>query len=184
MKVMQISPLFPCIFLRRINRFVGLVKIEGEVERALITNTGRLNEFMIPGKIGYCAPKIRGKTRYILLGFEDHEGIAIIDTRLQGRAFEEIIERGLFSGLENCRIAKREPRVGESRLDYLLECSKGEKIFVETKSAVLREGEYSMYPGLSVGKRSEAYKRANKVGKGGKKSYDSIYRSTTKREQI
>ncbi|AAL81322.1 DNA/RNA nuclease SfsA [Pyrococcus furiosus DSM 3638] len=169
MKLMEVSPLFPCIFLRRVNRFVGLVRIKERIERALITNTGRLNEFMIPGRIGYCTPKAGGKTRYILLGFEDHGKIAIIDTRLQGKAFEKIIEKELLPELEGCRIIKREPRVGESRLDYLLECSKGE-IFVETKSAVLREGEYAMYPDCPSVRGQRHIKELIKLARDGKRA--------------
>jgi len=34
-------------FIERINRFVGLVRVNDKVKKALITNTGRLEELMI-----------------------------------------------------------------------------------------------------------------------------------------
>ncbi|HIP89313.1 MAG TPA: DNA/RNA nuclease SfsA, partial [Thermococcus paralvinellae] len=49
-------------FIERANRFVGLVRMDGETKRALITNTGRLEEFMIRGKRCFCIPKQGGKT--------------------------------------------------------------------------------------------------------------------------
>ncbi|WP_420719620.1 DNA/RNA nuclease SfsA [Thermococcus sp. SY098] len=133
-------------FIERINRFVGLVRIDGEVKRALITNTGRLEEFMVKGRKCFCIPKQGGKTDFVLIAFEDKNSKgAIIDTRIQARAFEKAVELGLISWLKDCHIKKREVKIGASRLDYLLDCS-GEEIWVEMKSAVLREGEYAMYP--------------------------------------
>ena len=133
-------------FIERANRFVGLVRMDGETKRALITNTGRLEEFMIRGKRCFCIPKQGGKTDLILVAFEDKNSKgAIIDTRTQAKAFERAVELGLIPWLRNCHIKRREVRVGNSRLDYLLECN-GEDVWVEMKSAVLREGDYAMYP--------------------------------------
>lgn len=139
-------PIIDCIFLERINRFVALVRINGEIKRALITNTGRLEEFMIKGRKAFCIPKQGGKTEFTLIGFLEMNGRgAIIDTRTQAKAFEKAVEMGLITWLKNCRIKRKEVKIGSSRLDYLLECN-GEEIWVEMKSAVLREGEYAMYP--------------------------------------
>nr|WP_289846365.1 DNA/RNA nuclease SfsA [Thermococcus alcaliphilus] len=139
-------PIIECTFIRRLNRFVGLVEVNGELKKALITNTGRLEEFMIKGKKAFCIPKQGGKTEFVLIGFLEKNGRgAIIDTRTQARAFERAVELGLIRWLKGCRIKRREVRIGNSRLDYLLECN-GEEIWVEMKSAVLREGDYAMYP--------------------------------------
>lgn len=133
-------------FIERINRFVGLVRVNDKVKKALITNTGRLEEFMIKGKKCFCIPKQGGKTDFILVAFEDKNSKgAVIDTRTQARAFERAVELELIPWLKDCYIKKREVKVGNSRLDYLLDCN-GEEIWVEMKSAVLRKGEYAMYP--------------------------------------
>jgi len=138
-------PIIEGEFIERTNRFVGLVRIDGEVKRSLITNTGRLEEFMVKGRKAFCMPKQGGKTEFILIGFDEGEKGAIIDTRIQAKAFEKAVEMGLITWLKNCRIKRKEVKIGSSRLDYLLECN-GEEIWVEMKSAVLREGEYAMYP--------------------------------------
>ncbi|WP_010478757.1 DNA/RNA nuclease SfsA [Thermococcus zilligii] len=138
-----------CTFLKRLNRFVALVEIKGETRRALVTNTGRLVEFMVPGRKAFCVPKTGGKTDFILVAFEDLNGRgAIVDTRTQARAFERAVELGLIPWLKDCSIKRKEVTMGESRLDYLFECPKGE-VYAEMKSAVLRggvRGEYAMYP--------------------------------------
>ena len=139
----------PCTFLKRLNRFVALVKVDGKERRALLTNTGRLEEFMVPGRKAFCTPKNGGKTDFVLVAFEDLNGKgAIIDTRTQAKAFEKAVELNLVPWLRDCRIKRKEVRIGNSRLDYLFECPKGE-VYAEMKSAVLRggeRGEYAMYP--------------------------------------
>lgn len=139
-------PIIECTFIKRLNRFVGVIEVNGGLKKALITNTGRLEEFMIRGRKAFCIPKQEGKTNFVLIGFLENEGKgAIIDTRTQAKAFERAIELGLIEWLKGCKIKKREVKVGNSRLDYLLDCN-GEEVFVEMKSAVLREGDYAMYP--------------------------------------
>ena len=139
----------PCTFIRRLNRFVALVEVNGERRKVLVTNTGRLEEFMAPGKKAFCSPKSGGKTDFVLVTFEDLNGkSAVIDTRTQARAFERAVELNLVPWLRDCRIKKKEVTVGKSRLDYLFECPDGE-VYAEMKSAVLRggeKGEYAMYP--------------------------------------
>jgi len=139
----------PCRFIKRLNRFVALVEVGGEERRALVTNTGRLEEFMIPGRKAFCVPKSGGKTDFVLVAFDDLHGRgAVIDTRTQAKAFERALELGLVPWLEGCLIKRKEVTVGSSRLDYLFECLGGE-VYAEMKSAVLRggkNGEYAMYP--------------------------------------
>ncbi|ACS33304.1 DNA/RNA nuclease SfsA [Thermococcus gammatolerans] len=139
----------PCRFVKRLNRFVALVEVNGEIRKALLTNTGRLEEFLIPGRKAFCTPKSGGKTDFVLIAFEDLEGKgAIVDTRTQAKAFERAVELGLVPWLKNCSIKRKEVRLGNSRLDYLFECPGGE-LYGEMKSAVLRggkKGEYAMYP--------------------------------------
>ncbi|ASJ01012.1 DNA/RNA nuclease SfsA [Thermococcus gorgonarius] len=139
----------PCTFIERLNRFVALVEVKGETKRALVTNTGRLEEFMVPGRKVFCVPKTGGKTDFILVAFEDLGGKgAVIDTRTQAKAFERAVELGLIPWLKDCFIKRKEVTVGKSRLDYLFGCP-NEEVYAEMKSAVLRggeRGEYAMYP--------------------------------------
>ncbi|NJE76993.1 DNA/RNA nuclease SfsA [Thermococcus sp. ES12] len=149
MQVLLNLNVVPCVFLKRLNRFVALVEVNGEMKKALVTNTGRLEEFMILGKRAFCLPKRGGKTDFVLLAFEDLGGKgAVIDTRTQAKAFERAVELNLIPWLRDCSIKRKEVCVGNSRLDYLFDCPEGE-IYAEMKSAVLRggeRGEYAMYP--------------------------------------
>lgn len=119
------------------------------MERLHNTNTGRLLDLLVKGR-GCLAEPIRGrKLRWRLVAVEDPEYPGkwdIVSTLAQNRAFEEALARSLLPYARGCRVAARNPRVGSSLLDYLLDCG-GRVVYVETKSAVLRgEGGEAMYP--------------------------------------
>jgi sugar fermentation stimulation protein A len=136
----------PCTIVQRLNRFVVEVLVSGDSTRAYINNTGRLLEYLVEGRRAYCLPFSEPKkTSHRLFAVEDPPGAALIDTRLQMRAFEYAVEQGLIPWLEGYRILRREPTLGDSRLDYLLE-GKGSRLYLEIKSAVLRDGAVAMYP--------------------------------------
>ncbi|MDP3879458.1 MAG: DNA/RNA nuclease SfsA, partial [Dehalococcoidales bacterium] len=59
--------------------------------------------------------------------------------------FEKALEMRLIPWLDDCRSFRRNARLGDSVIDYLLE-GDGEQVYLEVKSAVLRQGHYAMYP--------------------------------------
>ena len=163
----------PCTFIERLNRFVALVEVGGENRKALVTNTGRLEEFMIPGRRAFCTPKTGGKTDFVLVAFEDLNGRgAVIDTRTQAKAFERAVELNTIPWLRDCRIKRKEVTVGRSRLDYLFECPDGE-VYAEMKSAVLRggeRGEYAMYPDCPSTRGQKHIRELIELKKAGKRA--------------
>ncbi len=136
-----------CEIVRRANRFVVDVLVDGRLEKAYINNTGRLLEFMVRGRRAYCLRRARpGKTRYRLFAVHDMGAGALIDTKFQSRAFEKALLLGLIPWLDGCEILRREARLDDSVIDYLLRCG-GKRFYLETKSAVFRgDGHYAMYP--------------------------------------
>ncbi len=131
--------------VKRINRFVVEVSIDGLNIYAHNSNTGRLEEYLRMGMEALLL-RINGyKLKYRIIAVRDKYGYALIDTISQSKAFEALIELGYIPWLGKCRILSRNPKVLNSRLDYLIECS-GNKIYVETKSAVLRMGKAALYP--------------------------------------
>ena len=138
--------LTPCVILGRLNRFVVEALMGGVRVRAYNTNTGRLEELLVEGRVAYCTAKRRARTDAELVAVECCGAAALVNTRLQEALFQHLVETGMVSRLRGCRVEARAPRVGGSRLDYLLDCG-GERVYVELKSAVLRgpEGQ-ALYP--------------------------------------
>ncbi|MDP2918791.1 MAG: DNA/RNA nuclease SfsA [Dehalococcoidia bacterium] len=144
--ILELPRAVECRIISRVNRFVVEVEVGGQTHRAHITNTGRLEQFLVAGKTAYCLPKEKpARTDFLLFAIKDGNTAALIDTRLQMQAFEQAVEKGLIPWLKGWRISKRNARLGTSLIDYLLECA-DKTIYLEVKSAVLRDGKYAMYP--------------------------------------
>ncbi len=135
-----------CTMLKRLNRFVVEVAVAGTPERACINNTGRLEQYLRTGNKGFCIRNRRPlKTAYRLFAVKDGDMAAVIDTQLQMRAFEQALALGLIPWLEGYAVLRRNAPLGSSLIDYLL-AGQRDQLYLEVKSAVLREGHYAMYP--------------------------------------
>lgn len=136
-----------CEIVGRLNRFVVRVALAEGFTNVYLNNTGRLAEYLVKGRRGYCVENPPGcKTRYRLFAVEE-DGLAVLtDTRMQMVFFEEAVSRGVIPWLRGCSISKRGVKLGPSSIDYLVSCS-GKQVYLEVKSAVLRgDGCYAMYP--------------------------------------
>lgn len=137
--LIELRGLIPCVIIKRSSTFRVEVEVEGKAHIAYINNTGRLRGLLERGRLGYCLPSSTGKADFRLVGVIEEGGAALIDTRLQEKSFEALVERGLIPWLGKCSIIGRAPRVGDHRLDYALDCE-GKRVLVELKSAVMNLG--------------------------------------------
>ena len=143
--ILRLDDVEECIILERLNRFVVKILLNGAVLRAYICNTGRLLDYIVEGKRGFCIRHERRKSDCRLFAVEDGDSAAIIDTHLQMQALERLIASKMISWIRSCCILKRNIRLKNSVIDYLLDCN-GEDVYLEVKSAILRRGGYAMYP--------------------------------------
>jgi sugar fermentation stimulation protein A len=145
-KIIGIENPIECDIVERINRFVLNIRLKGNYYKAWINNTGRLYEFLVKGRKGFCVRNEKGgKTDYRLVSIKEGNLGAIIDTQLQMKVFEKSLEMKLIPWLKGCRILKRNAKLGKSVIDYLLK-SGAKEVYLEVKSAVLRQGHHAMYP--------------------------------------
>jgi sugar fermentation stimulation protein A len=135
-----------CRIVQRINRFVVKIELGGKIGRAHITNSGRLCEFLIRGRKGFCfqTPHTE-KTEFRLFAVEERGFGAVIDTQLQMKAFEAAQRQGWISWLRGDTFIRRNARLGRSLVDYLFD-RREKSVYVEAKSAVLRDGKFAMSP--------------------------------------
>jgi len=145
-RILRIDDPLKCLILERVNRFVVKVLLDDRPMRAYVSNTGRLLDYLNEGRTGFCIGTRRpGKTDCRLFGVSEDELAAIVDTQLQMEAFEKALEMGFIPWMKGCRLLKRNERLGGSLIDYLLDC-RGEMVYLEVKSAVMKEREVAMYP--------------------------------------
>lgn len=135
-------------FVRRVNRFVAEVEIEGHVERVHVKNTGRCAELLVPGysvvleKSGNPARR----TAYDLIGVDKPVpgGVRYVnmDSMAPNRAAGEWLAAGGLGTLEDIRA---EVTAGDSRFDFVA-AQHGRPVAVEVKGCTLEEGGVARFP--------------------------------------
>ncbi|MEE1312482.1 MAG: DNA/RNA nuclease SfsA [Lachnospiraceae bacterium] len=133
------------IFIRRPNRFLAHVEIEGKEEICHVKNTGRCKELLIPGTKVYVQRhnNPNRKTKFSLIGVQKENLLINMDSQAPNQAVLEWINRGgLFS---NPSFIKREKTYGNSRFDLYVEYE-GKKAFIEVKGVTLEEDGIAKFP--------------------------------------
>ena len=139
-------------FIKRPNRFVAYVEIDGVKEKVHVKNTGRCKELLIPGAEVYLEDfKDRmGKRnlRYSLIAVKKGETIVNMDSQAPNKVVREALEGGriLLEGMENNEKIKSEYTYGNSRLDFYVEDSRGNKGLIEVKGVTLEEEGVARFP--------------------------------------
>lgn len=123
----------PGIFVRRVNRFVAEVLIDGETEQVHVKNTGRLRELLVPGA-RVTLQKVsdpKRKTAYDLISVYK-PGLKWVN--IDSLVPNELMKQQLLS--MDYDVVKPEYTYGSSRFDFYME-SRGEKYLTEVKGCTL-----------------------------------------------
>ena len=123
----------PAIFVRRVNRFVAEVLIDGNTEKVHVKNTGRLKELLMPKAkvILQRAADPNRKTAYDLISVYK-PGLKWVN--IDSLAPNELMKQYLMS--LDYDVVKPEFTYGDSRFDFYME-KQGEKYLTEVKGCTL-----------------------------------------------
>lgn len=140
---MQYGQVEKGIFLRRPNRFIAHVLLDGAETVCHVKNTGRCRELLVPGAVVYLE---RGtnpdrKTAYDLIAVEKGGRLINMDAQAPNRAFGEWTRQ--FD--PTATAVHGEYRFGQSRLDFCLETPQGLHL-VEVKGVTLEEDGHARFP--------------------------------------
>ncbi len=140
-----------CIILKRLNKFVVKVLVNGREEYAYLYNTGKLDNLVKEGKKCYCISieksRTPRKTKFNLFAIEYGGKAAIVDTRVQEKAYEVAVNNNILPWLKNCIVSRKNVRIDKSIIDYKLRCRDLGEVYVELKSAVAVSNEmFALYP--------------------------------------
>jgi len=142
---MRYSNMKEGIFLKRPNRFIAHIEVDGKVEICHVKNTGRCRELLTEGArvlVQDCAHPGR-KTKFDLISVWKGERLVNMDSQAPNKVFREWAESsGYFQGL--CLI-KPEQKYGNSRFDFYIE-TLTRKLFVEVKGVTLEEDGVVRFP--------------------------------------
>lgn len=144
---MQYQTVKKAVFLRRPNRFIAQVELEGAEETVHVKNTGRCRELLVPGAAVYLAEGTNPnrKTRYDLIAVEKGDRLINMDAQAPNRVFGEWAAAGGFR--PGLTLLRPETTWGNSRFDFYWESSEnGRKGFVEVKGVTLEEDGAVYFP--------------------------------------
>lgn len=133
------------VFLRRPNRFLAHVKIDGQECLCHVKNTGRCRELLKEGATVYlqASDNPNRKTRYDLIAVEKGEILVNIDSQIPNLVVKEWLEQGaLFPKGAHIH---REKKYGNSRFDLYVESSE-RKAYLEVKGVTLEIKGQARFP--------------------------------------
>lgn len=133
------------IFIKRPNRFIAYVEIDGKEEICHVKNTGRCRELLIPGTVVFVcrSNNPKRKTQYDLIAVMKGNRLINMDSQAPNQAVEEWIKKEGFFG-DHVKV-RRETVYGNSRFDFYIETEK-RKIFMEVKGVTLEEDGVVRFP--------------------------------------
>jgi len=137
--IIHFPELLKASFVERLNRFVGLVDVAGQVCPAHVPSSGRMRELLFPGNNVYVAPMPAGKRTQYRIHLAHHGKILVsVDSLLPNRLIHKSLLQQVLAQFRGYREIKKEARYGESRFDLYLEDG-AHPCFIEVKSVTLVE---------------------------------------------
>ena len=130
------------IFLRRPNRFIAEVDINGRREIVHVKNTGRCKELLIPGcEVWLTAPGTPDrKTTYDLVAVRKDTGVLFnIDSQAPNKVVKEWLDRQDYDKIVP------EYKYGDSRIDFYMERGE-ERYLMEVKGCTLELNGIGYFP--------------------------------------
>lgn len=138
-------------FIRRLNRFVAEVDLDGGTEMVHVKNTGRLLDWLVPGRTVALEASGRPgrKTRYSLIAAQRGDGWVNIDSQAPNAVIRDALQAGRIGGLPPVRSWRSEAVFGDSRFDFHFETDAVEGVregFIEVKGVTLERGGTALFP--------------------------------------
>lgn len=141
---MKYGMMVPGKFLRRPNRFIAHIEIDGKEEVVHVKNTGRCRELLQPGAMVWC--EVSGnpnrKTKYNLITVKKGDYLINMDSQAPNAAVKEWLASG---GLGEAELIKPEKTFGGSRFDFYLE-RQGRGMYLEVKGVTLETNGVCRFP--------------------------------------
>ena len=141
---MHYENMVPGVFLKRPNRFIAHVQIEGVTEICHVKNTGRCRELLPEGAEVFCqrAANPERKTKYDLITVRKGQRLINMDSQAPNIAAGQWLRAGGLGQLEKLRA---ETVHGASRFDFSF-TKEGKPCFLEVKGVTLEEDGVCAFP--------------------------------------
>lgn len=138
------------IFIKRINRFLGIVDFCGNKIEVHIPNTSRLEELLIKGSRCFIQPanNKNRKTKYTLISIYKENKLFNLDSQIPHKLIYDLLVDRKLEELQYLRNIRKEVPFGNSRLDLAYFNPLTEKEgFIEVKGVTLEKNGIATFPG-------------------------------------
>ena len=141
---MQYQNMVQGIFLKRPNRFIAHVLIDGKEEICHVKNTGRCRELLTPGAQVWCqvCDNPARKTKYDLICVQKGDRLINMDSQAPNTAVKEWLSGG---GLGDISHLRSEVVFSNSRFDFSF-TKDGQQCFMEVKGVTLEHDGVCAFP--------------------------------------
>ena len=141
---MKYENIVPGIFLRRPNRFIAHIEIDGQEQIVHVKNTGRCKELLPVGAQVYCQhfESAKRKTAYDLITVKKGNRLINMDSQAPNAAVREWLQSG---GLGEIQDLRPETVHGDSRFDFSF-TKDGVPCFLEVKGVTLEDQGICAFP--------------------------------------
>ena len=141
---MTYQNMVPGVFLRRPNRFIAHIEIDGKEEICHVKNTGRCKELLPAGAQVWCeeSSNPNRKTKYDLITVQKGHRLINMDSQAPNAAAKEWL---LSGGLGEISELKPETTYGGSRFDFSF-YKDGRRCFLEVKGVTLENDGICAFP--------------------------------------
>ena len=139
---MRYDSITRAVFIKRPNRFIAEVYVNGKKETVHVKNTGRCRELLIPdSEVWLTAPGTPDrKTKYDLVAVRKNNGILYnIDSQAPNKVVKEWLDKQDYDKVIP------EYTYGESRIDFYMERA-GKKYLMEVKGCTLEIDGIGYFP--------------------------------------
>lgn len=157
------------LFLKRPNRFIAHIEINGKEEVCHVKNTGRCRELLPAGAKVWCldaASPVR-KTRYDLIAVQKGERLINMDSQAPNAAVAEWLQTGGLGEIEDLRA---ETKYGDSRFDFSFH-KDGRRCFLEVKGVTLETDGVCAFPDAPTLRGTKHLRHLGELAKAGYGAY-------------
>lgn len=166
---MRYENMVPGIFLRRPNRFIAHVLIDGQEQVVHVKNTGRCRELLPEGARVWCqrSTNPNRKTAYDLIVVEKGCRLINMDSQAPNGAAGEWLRSGGLGVLEQLRA---ETVWGDSRFDFSF-VKDGKRCFLEVKGCTLETDGVCAFPDAPTTRGAKHLRHLTKLAEEGFGAY-------------
>jgi sugar fermentation stimulation protein A len=159
-------------FIKRINRFIAEVEIQGAIEKVHVKNTGRCKELFIEGQPVYLEPSSNPerKTKFSLISIYKGPLLVNIDSQVPNKVIYDAILNKDIKGFDDLVTLKREVTYEHSRFDLYFKRDNGKEGFIEIKGVTLEEAGIARFPDAPT---SRGTKHVNELAKAVRDGYEA-----------